>query len=86
MSGLVEYVPPWCNWQHCGFWCHLSGFESWRGSNCQVRVLTGRRPLRARPHIPQTPPRYPAAVPHPQSRRANRECHPPGSRRRSRSG
>src|ERR1044072_7884646 len=33
MSGLVELIPPWCNWQHCGFWCHLSGFESWRGGH-----------------------------------------------------
>ena len=32
MSGSVEFIPPWCNWQHSGFWCHLSGFESWRGS------------------------------------------------------
>ena len=35
VSGLVENVPPWCNWQHCGFWCHLSGFESWRGSHAR---------------------------------------------------
>ncbi len=36
MSGSVEFIPPWCNWQHCGFWCHLSGFKSWRGSHTRI--------------------------------------------------
>ncbi|EMF50794.1 hypothetical protein SBD_7511 [Streptomyces bottropensis ATCC 25435] len=35
LSGSVENNPLWCNWQHCGFWCHMSGFESWRGSQAQ---------------------------------------------------